>query len=258
MLFENIRVKKINAIIHYRATMKKWTAKNRADHILGIILDGSTFHDFGYKQFVLSRNCIYFFNQRDNYEAIKQESGLSFSIHFTTYEDIDTDSFCIPISNPNEIVTLLNKTKQAKESNNELSALSFLYMTLDKYKNIYDKAYSRIDPRISNAKTYIDQNFNKPDCLENAVNATNLTARRFGEIFRNTYEKTPNKYIVKCKIERAKELLLTHNFSINDIAEICGFSDVYYFSKTFKKETGISPSRFSASEKNQVKNIVTN
>lgn len=224
--------------------MKKWTAKNRADHILGIILDGSTFHDFGYKQFVLSRNCIYFFNQRDNYEAIMQESGLSFSIHFTTYEDVDTESFCIPISNPNEIVTLLNKTKQAKEENNELKLLSYIYALCDEFKKIYNKTYYPKDDRILKAKEYIDNNYKNEDCLENAVKTTNLTPRRFGELFKLNYNQTPNRYIVKRKIQQAKELLSIQSLTITQVAQMCGFSDVYYFSKVFKQETGLTPSKY--------------
>ena len=48
MEFKNMRIKDIHCIIKYVPTIKKWTAYNRRDHILGIHLKGSNaIHDFG-------------------------------------------------------------------------------------------------------------------------------------------------------------------------------------------------------------------
>ena len=44
------------------------------------------------------------------------------------------------------------------------------------------------------------------------------------------------------KIEQAKDLLSAGGISITEISELCGFSDVYYFSKTFKQICGMPPS----------------
>ena len=64
MLFEEIRVKDIRAILHYSPNITKWSAKNRKDHFVGIQLSGSAYHKFDGADFVLSRNHIYFFNQK--------------------------------------------------------------------------------------------------------------------------------------------------------------------------------------------------
>jgi len=55
---------------------------------------------------------------------------------------------------------------------------------------------------------------------------------------------TPNRYLVTRKVEYAKKLLLSKELSVTAVAELCGFSDVYYFSKVFRKETGIAPSLY--------------
>jgi YesN/AraC family two-component response regulator len=44
------------------------------------------------------------------------------------------------------------------------------------------------------------------------------------------------------KIKEAKALLRSKKMSITEISELCGFSDVYYFSKTFKQICGMPPS----------------
>ncbi|HPU62820.1 MAG TPA: helix-turn-helix transcriptional regulator, partial [Mobilitalea sp.] len=51
-------------------------------------------------------------------------------------------------------------------------------------------------------------------------------------------------YINEYRIERAKELLLTSDKSISDIAEAVGFDNFSYFSTLFKKVTGLSPKEF--------------
>lgn len=54
----------------------------------------------------------------------------------------------------------------------------------------------------------------------------------------------PVKYLTQLRIEYAKELLITGRYSIGEIAEMCGFENVYYFSTVFKKHTGIPPSKY--------------
>ena len=52
---------------------------------------------------------------------------------------------------------------------------------------------------------------------------------------------SPRQYVTKMKIDYAKELLMINRYNISEIAELCGFENVYYFSNVFKKQVGISP-----------------
>ena len=54
--------------------------------------------------------------------------------------------------------------------------------------------------------------------------------------------KSPNQLISSVRLHHAKELLLTHNYNIAEVAFQIGYSSPSYFSKKFKKEFGISPS----------------
>lgn len=55
---------------------------------------------------------------------------------------------------------------------------------------------------------------------------------------------TPSGFIMRLKIERAKKKLTFENKPIGQIAEECGFYDVAYFSRTFKRFTNVSPSQY--------------
>lgn len=64
--------------------------------------------------------------------------------------------------------------------------------------------------------------------------------------FRSLFKKYTGISIVQyqnyIKISRAKDLLLTGNYRVNQVAEMVGIHDVYYFSRLFKKITGVNPS----------------
>ena len=49
---------------------------------------------------------------------------------------------------------------------------------------------------------------------------------------------------MKIKIERAKYLLTENDRPVKEVAEMLGFEDAFYFSRMFKKYTGVSPQAF--------------
>jgi len=52
------------------------------------------------------------------------------------------------------------------------------------------------------------------------------------------------EYLNKVRIEEAKSLLEHTDYSIMEIAVACGYSDQSYFTKVFKKATGITPKQY--------------
>lgn len=58
------------------------------------------------------------------------------------------------------------------------------------------------------------------------------------------------QFILKIRIDRAKELLDFTDKSIANIAESSGFQDQNYFARIFKKITGVSPTQYRNSDKN--------
>jgi AraC-like DNA-binding protein/mannose-6-phosphate isomerase-like protein (cupin superfamily) len=70
----------------------------------------------------------------------------------------------------------------------------------------------------------------------------------FSRIFKGIMRISPIDFIVNCRIEYARSLLVTSNYPVKAVAQMCGYSSVYYFSKHFKARTGLSPSRFRESK----------
>lgn len=71
----------------------------------------------------------------------------------------------------------------------------------------------------------------------------------FRKLFREYSGENPIDFRQKHRIEKAKQLLLLDTHSIGEIAEELHFSDIYHFSKTFKKFTGISPQKYIGESK---------
>lgn len=243
MNFSDLQVKDVHSVVIYNTNTTHWVAQNRKNHFIGIQTKGSALHDFGYKKFVLNGNCVYFFNQNDDYSVKVYEPCESFSIHFTSYGDIDTESFCIPVSNSDEFISILKKAEKAHRQNDTLTLLSLVYLFSSKIEQYRQKPYSQKDSRAADAKEYIDLHFSEKDCLRETVKRSSLTERRLSEIFKNAFGMTLNGYIILKKVEYAKALLTAPALSVGEISLMCGFSDIYSFSKTFKKITGVSPSK---------------
>lgn len=62
--------------------------------------------------------------------------------------------------------------------------------------------------------------------------------RRFGERF----GMSPKRFVQSLRLSLAEDLLAAGYYSVEQVAERCGFANVYYFSSFIKKETGLSPS----------------
>lgn len=67
---------------------------------------------------------------------------------------------------------------------------------------------------------------------------------RLLEIFRKYTGLTPYQYFLQLRIHRAKELLQSPSLSIKEVAAAMSFENQYYFSRVFKKKTGLTPSQW--------------
>jgi transcriptional regulator GlxA family with amidase domain len=71
-----------------------------------------------------------------------------------------------------------------------------------------------------------------------------LSAGHFRRVFNRLAAQSPVQYILNCRIERACYFLSETRLSIQEIASVTGYADVYFFSRQFKERTGLSPSAY--------------
>ena len=102
---------------------------------------------------------------------------------------------------------------------------------------------------LSNARflqmmSYINNHYDQGLSLNQLAEEMNLNANYLSQVFKRETGKTFLKYITDLRIEKAKELLDSKNYSISEIASRLGFSDYFYFLKTFKRVTGMTPKQY--------------
>ena len=97
---------------------------------------------------------------------------------------------------------------------------------------------------IKRAIQYISGNYFRPLTLEMAARHVNLTPAYFSTLFKQTTGYSFKEYLNMVRIEESKHLLTSTDDSIVDICLAVGFEDQSYFSKVFKKYTGMTPKQY--------------
>lgn len=102
----------------------------------------------------------------------------------------------------------------------------------------------RMEPRIMQVLDYI--HFRLEERLPNACLAEeiHMSTNSFTRFFKDHLKCSPQEYIRKVRIGKACNLLDHSKLTIDEISELCGFSDRFHFSKIFKKVKGIPPAEY--------------
>lgn len=102
----------------------------------------------------------------------------------------------------------------------------------------------RID-NIKEALRVIENEFGSDISLEKLAKSCGMSARYFCEFFKEMTGYTPIDYLNRYRIETACKLLTVSRMNVTETALSCGFNDISYFIKIFKKYVGITPKQFA-------------
>ncbi len=106
----------------------------------------------------------------------------------------------------------------------------------------HSKGVSNAQLYLNKAQISIEENFRDPSLtIEKVCEDLGISVSYLSLLFKKEWNTTYIKVLTKVRIDRAKDLLDHSDMKIADIADSCGFSDVSYFSHSFKKQTGVSP-----------------
>ena len=89
---------------------------------------------------------------------------------------------------------------------------------------------------------YIADNYSKAIAIEDIAREAGLSPSHFTRLFKETIGDTPYQFLMRYRVERAKEKLADPSLAMIDIALGCGFSDQPHFSRIFKQFAGLTPS----------------
>lgn len=131
-----------------------------------------------------------------------------------------------------------------------LSALYGFFGTIIKkglYKNQLSLPYSQSSKKILKLKkalSFIRKSYNQQISLHDMAKEAEMSHKYFCAVFKELTHQTPFEYLTSYRLERASTMLTETDTSVTDIAFSCGFNDLSYFIKTFKKYKGVTPARY--------------
>jgi len=128
-----------------------------------------------------------------------------------------------------------------------------LFMQIIMYlaRTIGGKVENTRSPHIGISRTieYLHKHFTEKVSIEKLAENTGLSMSSLLRHFKRINGSSPKEYLIELRINYACELLDTTRLSIDEIAFNAGFNDSNYFSREFRKATGVTPSKYRADRK---------
>lgn len=109
---------------------------------------------------------------------------------------------------------------------------------------VYGQDMTGANIHVEKIKRYIVEHLTEPISLKSLAELVGLNQVYCGALFRKTQGMTIAEYTNRIRVGRATTLLEEGAHHISEIAYMCGFNDVYYFSTIFKRLMGVSPSKY--------------
>ena len=122
------------------------------------------------------------------------------------------------------------------------AAVQLRYLLYVFGKSVFENTVGRFDKSIR----YIHTHLRYELTVEDLAAMEFLGVSRYREVFRAITGVSPNEYITRLRIERAKDLLSQNNASVASVAEAVGYTNRHYFHRLFKKYTDKTPGEYRA------------
>lgn len=216
-------------------------------------LSGEVITHFGGKAYHIKPEMVYIIPRSDNadYYIERTIPGDCIDIFFDIDIDFNTELLLIDFNENNKIQSLFQKIYKlwiTKPSGYYFKCMSVMYEILyeitlksEQYspKNKYKITERGIEYIHDNLYSDIDYKMPSKIC--------GISYTYFKKLFIEKYGIPPVQYVNNMRLERGRELLLTNKYSVGEIAKICGFENMYYFSKKFKEKYQCSPTAYKNS-----------
>lgn len=166
----------------------------------------------------------------------------------------------LKVSQKNEIIVLLNRILKERESVepgseflNYLLVMELFVLLSRALKMEWENSIKTKSPKLKEligiAINFIHTNFERDISLGDIAKFVFLSPSYFTRAFKEETGMSPINYVLKVRIERAKELLIDTGFKISDIALSVGFSNQQRFNEMFKKFTHLTPLQYRKKSK---------
>ena len=149
-----------------------------------------------------------------------------------------------------DLVLKLHEAAEKQADGYELVIVSCVYevtLALMEYMKTSEHTAQQSDKKLEAMHRmigFVQQNYAAKISLADIAAAGFVSRTVCCEIFRKYADRTPVEYLTEYRIGKSTELLLTSRFNVTEIAEQCGFGGASYFTETFRKVMGCTPTEY--------------
>lgn len=243
-IFDNIIITAIDDVFMVPSPKGRYMEmKNRVDFGLSFCKDGQITYDHNGQKTVSDRWHAVILPQGGCYTLWGDETGVFPLINFRTTAPFTEKFISVRLENPQSYIKEAEHMQSLLSTKNKTKLFSVMYGILDRLKSEAEEK-NMLEPAVK----YMESRFSD-EGLSNAELARqlNISEVYFRRLFKEKYNTTPHKYLLRLRIEKAKQLLCDRGRTVSAVAEACGFSGVYHFCKAFKAATGTTPTAFRRS-----------
>jgi len=234
-----------------------WVAQGRKSNGLTMVLTGElklTFPDGS--NFIAKENDVILQRKGDFYtlEAVGKEKSEYIVISYHA----ESESILLSLLSETRVFTPVHRTRFKDAFERAVSvnkSLGICKKTLNRAivqemicniaRELYPDVADKQSTPIESAKFYIDEFYDRKISVSDIANVAGFSVSHLRVLFKNAYGQSPVQYLNTVRVERAKEMLESNLFSIEEVACACGFQNVYYFNRVFKLYIGTTPGKYS-------------
>ncbi len=203
--------------------------------------DGRVMHTEGGQLFYLPRG--------SSYEVKTLSDGGCYAINFDA--EITDDPFTVTLRSSESVLHDFRtaSTEWMKRGEGRLpSAMRALYNAVYTAIREEHREYLSSDKRrlIAPVIDKIDRAFNEDISVSELAKEIGVSEVYMRRIFLNTLGISPKEYIISKRMEYAKSLLSSGDFSVSEVARLVGYSEPCHFSREFSRRVGTNPIKYSS------------
>lgn len=237
-------------------------------HLLYVVLGGSVKLTCGRQMWTVGKNEMILLRRAQSVSYEKhgsEETGLFesqlFAINdellkdFLTSQQVQipviTEEYGTQVSPMSErlvaycwsLAPYFNDPSQVNPGLLRLKVMELLYNVMDCSKNIFRQMLQLRHPVKTDIHRVVEENYTSPISLDELAYLSGRSLSSFKREFQDIYGEPPARWIREKRLSKAHEMLRSSNLSVADVAYSLGFENPTHFSRIFKQQYGIAPSR---------------